>query len=253
MIKVKHLDFSYKKNNIVLEQISFDASHGQCIAILGNNGAGKSTLIKCLNHILTPQRGIVYINGKDIQNFKRNDIAKSMAYVAQRSLADKLTVFDTVLLGRKPYIKLEPKQKDIEITEAIIKRMGLVDFALRYVDELSGGEMQKVMLARALAQQPSVLLLDEPTSNLDLRNQYEVLSIMREIAKEENICVIIVIHDLNLSIRYCDRFLFIKDNKIYAYGGKEIMTPENISHVYGIQVEVKTICGIDVVIPLPQN
>ncbi|HOJ11776.1 MAG TPA: ABC transporter ATP-binding protein [Clostridiales bacterium] len=253
MIKVKHLDFSYKKDRIILEQISFDASHGQCIAILGNNGAGKSTLVKCLNHILTPQNGIIYINGEDIRNLKRNEIAKSVAYVAQRNFADKLTVFDTVLLGRKPYIKFEPKQKDIEITESVIKRMGLENFSLRYVDELSGGEMQKVMLARALAQQPGILLLDEPTSNLDLRNQYEVMSVIREIAKQENISVIIVIHDINLSIRYCERFLFIKDNKVYAYGGKEIMTPENISHVYGIKVEVKTVCGMDIVIPLPQD
>lgn len=253
MIEVKNLDFCYKKDQVILSQVAFDAIEGQCIAVLGNNGAGKSTLIKCLNHILEPQKGYIYVNGENVCDFKRNEIAKRMAYVAQHNTVDKFTVFDSVLLGRKPYIRLEPKQEDIEITESIIKRMGLESFALRYVDELSGGERQKVMLARALAQQPRVLLLDEPTSNLDLRNQYEVLATVQEIARQDNISVIIVIHDLNLALRYCDRFLFVKDSKIYTYGGPEVMTPGNISFVYEMPVAVETICGVSMVVPLPQN
>ncbi len=253
MIEVKNLDFCYKKDKVILSQVAFDAIEGQCIAVLGNNGAGKSTLIKCLNHILEPQKGYIYVNGENVCDFKRNEIAKRMAYVAQHNTVDKFTVFDSVLLGRKPYIRLEPKQEDIEITESIIKRMGLESFALRYVDELSGGERQKVMLARALAQQPRVLLLDEPTSNLDLRNQYEVLATVQEIARQDNISVIIVIHDLNLALRYCDRFLFVKDSKIYTYGGPEVMTPGNISFVYEMPVAVETICGVSMVVPLPQN
>lgn len=252
MIEVKDLDFFYRSDFPVLSRIAFDAGEGQCIAILGNNGAGKSTLIKCLNHILMPQKGVVYVNGNDIRKLKRNGIAKCMAYVAQRNISDKLTVFDSVLLGRKPHIKLEPGKEDIAITEAVIRRMGLERFTLRYVDELSGGEMQKVMLARALAQQPRVLLLDEPTSNLDLRNQYEVLAAVQEIARRDNISVIIVIHDLNLALRYCDRFLFVKDSEVYVYGGKEVMTPENISYVYGVPVAVETIRGVPTVVPLPK-
>lgn len=252
MIEVHSLDFSYNGSRAILNQVAFDAMEGQCTAILGNNGAGKSTLIKCLNHILMPQKGVVYVNGEDVRKIGRRGIAKRMAYVAQRNTGDRFTVFDTVLLGRKPYIKLEPKQEDMDITESVIKRMGLEPFALRYVDELSGGEMQKVMLARALAQQPRVLLLDEPTSNLDLRNQYEVLAAVREIAQQESISVIIVIHDLNLALRYCDRFLFIKDSKVYVYGGKEVMTPDNISCVYGVPVSVEWIHGVPLVVPLPQ-
>ena len=252
MISVKNMDFSYKGNHKILSKVAFDAMEGQCIAVLGNNGAGKSTLIKCLNHILVPKNGSIYINGQDVHKFGRNEIAKHMAYVAQKNVSERFTVFDTVLLGRKPYIKLEAKKNDIDITEAVIKRMGLEPFSLRYVDELSGGEMQKVMLARALAQQPRVLLLDEPTSNLDLRNQYEVLEAVQEIAKNEKITVIIVIHDLNLAIRYCDKFLFFKDSNVYAYGGKEVMTPENISHVYGMSVAVETVRGVSMVIPMPK-
>lgn len=252
MLTVNELDFSYQSNRAILHQIAFDTKEGQCTAILGNNGAGKSTLIKCLNRILEPQKGAVHVNGKDMRRLKRNDIAKCMAYVAQRSAGDRFTVFDSVLLGRKPYIKLEPGQEDLDIAESVIKRMGLEGFALRYTDQLSGGEMQKVMLARALAQQPRVLLLDEPTSNLDLRNQYEVMATVREIARQERISVIIVIHDLNLALRFCDRFLFVKDSTVYVYGGKEIMTPENIGFVYGMSVAVETIRGVSTVVPLPQ-
>lgn len=253
MIAVKNLDFAYNGSRRILKEIAFDAKEGQCIAVLGNNGAGKSTLIKCLNNILTPQNGTICVSGKDICKCKRNDIAKKMAYVAQSNAGDRFTVFDSVLLGRKPYIKFEPKQEDLDITKSVIKRMGLDSFALRYVDELSGGELQKVMLARALAQQPRILLLDEPTSNLDLRNQFEVLATVREISRKERISLIIVIHDLNLALRYCDRFLLIKDSEVFAYGGSEIMTPENISSVYEMPVAVETVRGMLTVIPMPET
>ncbi|MCI1965015.1 MAG: ABC transporter ATP-binding protein [Oscillospiraceae bacterium] len=252
MMKVKDLNFSYGCH-AVLRKIEFDAKEGQCIAILGNNGAGKSTLIQCLNHILSPQSGAVLIDGADVYRLKRNEVAKRMAYVAQKNAGGRFTVFDSVLLGRKPHIKMEPSQKDLQITESVIRRMGLEEFSLRYVDELSGGEMQKVMLARALVQQPRILLLDEPTSNLDLRNQYEVLAAVREVAEQEQISVIIVIHDLNLALKYCNRFLFVKDGGIYAYGDQKIMTPEIIGSVYGIPVAVESVRGVSVVVPLPEQ
>ncbi|NLH00775.1 MAG: ABC transporter ATP-binding protein, partial [Clostridiales bacterium] len=185
MIQVKGLNFSYNKARRVLEEIDFDAEDGQCIAILGNNGAGKSTMIKCLNRILQPQDGAVFVNGRDVQKEKRQAIAKDMAYVSQQNESSQVTVYDAVLLGRKPYIKLNPTEEDHRITKRIIERLGLEPFTLRYLDELSGGELQKVMLARALAQQPKVLMLDEPTSNLDLKNQYEVMSIILDIAIED--------------------------------------------------------------------
>ncbi|NLZ38587.1 MAG: ABC transporter ATP-binding protein [Firmicutes bacterium] len=249
MIQVQELFFSYRNGEPVLQDINFSVAKGQCTAVLGNNGAGKSTLIKCLNRILQPQEGIVYVNGENILQLKRNDVAKSLAYVAQHNEGVRFTVFDTVLLGRKPYIKFEPTDEDFRLVESVIKRMKLEDFALRYIDELSGGELQKVMLARALAQQPQVLLLDEPTSNLDLRNQYEVLEIVREIAKTEQISVVLIIHDLNLALRYCDKFLLLKNNRIFCYGGIEVMTPENITEIYEIPVTVQEINGVKVVVP----
>lgn len=252
MISVEDLTFGYSRNKSILEDITFDALEGQCVSILGNNGAGKSTLIKCLNRILKPKTGAVSVCGESVKALSPNEVAKRMAYVSQHNAGDQITVFDSVLLGRKPYIRVEPTERDIEITQSVIRRMGLDSFALRYTDELSGGEMQKVMLARALAQQPRVLLLDEPTSNLDLRNQYECMAVVQEIAREENISVIIVIHDLNLALRYSDRYLFVKDGAIYAYGGREIMTAENIGEVYGMPVIVETVRGVPMVIPMPR-
>ncbi|MGI5984311.1 MAG: ABC transporter ATP-binding protein [Clostridiales bacterium] len=250
MINVKDLNFSYGKSCRVLSQIAFEANEGQCIAVLGNNGAGKSTMIKCLNRILQPQEGTVVVNGRDIQRLKRQKIAQDMAYVAQQNESAQFTVYDAVLLGRKPYIKLNPTEEDHKITKDILKRMGLESFSLRYLDELSGGELQKVMLARALAQQPKVLMLDEPTSNLDLKNQYEVLRIIRDIAIEDRICVIIVIHDLNLALRYCDRFMFIKDSSVYSLGDINTVNSETISEVYGMNVAIENIRGYQTVVPI---
>ena len=252
MISVRDLSFEYKPGRPVLEQITFDGQKGECIAVLGNNGAGKSTLIKCLNRILQPREGCVVVDGNSIGEMKRQEIARNMAYVAQKSRGDRLTVFDCVLLGRKPYIKLGATDDDLAIVNDIIKKMGLIPFQLRYVDELSGGEAQKVMLAQALAQQPRVLMLDEPTSNLDLKNQYEVLDIVRDIAKNEGICAIIVIHDINLAMRYCDRFLLIKDSRVYAYGGPEIITEKSIRDVYGMDVIITETHGAKIVVPMPQ-
>ncbi len=250
MINVQQLSFSYRKAVKILKDIEFNAKEGQCIAILGNNGAGKSTLIKCLNRILEPLEGTVIVNGRDVNNLSRQMIAQDVAYVSQQNESSKFTVYDAVLLGRKPYIKMNPTDEDHRITKDIIDRMGLNNFNLRYIDELSGGELQKVMLARALAQQPKVLMLDEPTSNLDLQNQHGVMRIVREIANKDNICVIIVIHDLNLAIRYCDRFLLIKDSYVYSLGGVETVTCEAIRDVYGMDVVIENICGYPIVVPL---
>lgn len=250
MINVQNLSFSYCKAYQILNKIEFDAEEGQCVAILGNNGAGKSTMVKCLNRILMPQEGAVVVNGRDVGSLNRQAIAQEMAYVAQQNEGAQFTVYDAVLLGRKPYIKISPTDEDHRITRNIIDRMGLSDFSLRYIDELSGGELQKVMLARALAQQPKVLMLDEPTSNLDLKNQYEVMGIIRDIAAEDRICVVIVIHDLNLALRYCNRFLFIKNSHVYSLGGAETVSCDAIREVYGMDVTIENIRGYPTVVPL---
>lgn len=250
MLKIDDLAFGYRSNLKILDEIKFDVSNGECVAILGNNGAGKSTMLKCLNKIILPQKGRVVVNEADILKMTRLEIAKNTAYVAQKSEGSRITAYDAILLGRKPYIKLAPKKEDYAIVETIIANMELEKFSLRYIDELSGGELQKVMIARALAQEPKVLLLDEPTSCLDLKNQLEVLKLIQNITKEKQIAVVIVIHDLNLALRYCDRFLFLKDNTIFCYGGMDVMTSENIGEVYQVPVAVESFQEKKVIIPL---
>lgn len=222
----------------VLEDVSFTIEPGQCLAVLGNNGVGKSTLLKCINRICSIQAGSIYIDGEDAYKMKNKILAQNVAYVSQKSENSNMTVFDTILLGRKPYIDWDITAEDRQIVSDLIDQMGLNEYTLRDVSTLSGGEVQIVMLARALAQQPKVLLLDEPTSNLDLRNQHEVLKIIRNLAETNDICVALVIHDLNLAIQYCDRFLLLKDANVYSNGGIETITSESIGSVYGIEVEI---------------
>lgn len=254
MLNLKGITFAYKAGlRNILEEISFAVKKNETIAILGNNGAGKSTLLKCVNRILRPQKGAVLVNGANVYDMTRLEAARNISYVAQTGNCSNMTVFDAILLGRKPYITWDATREDLNIVHNIIQKMRLSDFALRNLSELSGGEAQKVMLARALAQEPKLLLLDEPTSNLDPKNQHEVLGIVKQIAKEHNICVVIVIHDLNLAIRYCDRFLFLKDAQVYAYGGHEVMTPGNIEAVYGIHVHIIEHKNVKVIIPFPEE
>ncbi len=248
MIEVRQLEFAYRGSHEVLSDISFDLGPGHTLALLGNNGAGKSTLLKCLNRILDPNAGVVTVHGQNIRTMKRGEIAKNISYVDQHTESSQLTVFDAVLLGRKPYIKMEPTAEDIQIARDAIRRMELEDFTLRYMNELSGGELQKVVLARALTQQPGILLLDEPTASLDLYNQHEVMRTVSQIAKTDNILVIVVIHDLNLAVRYCDRFLFVKDGAVYRYGDSTILTDDVVSEVYNIPVKIQTVNGHRLVI-----
>ena len=250
MVEVKEISYSYggKNQNKILKSISFNVKPGECVAVLGNNGAGKSTLITCLCRIRKPHSGSVYIGNHDIYKQKRIETARLISYVAQRSEYSRMTVFDSVLLGRKPYIKLSVTQNDIDICENIIKQIGLSDFKLRYINELSGGELQKVMLARAIAQQPTLLLLDEPTSNLDPKNQYEMLSFVRKLAVETATSVIIVIHDINLALRFCDRFLFLKDGNIYKYGDESAVTKQAMEDVYGIKSTILEVRGRKIIV-----
>ena len=247
MIEVQNLSFSYG-HHPVLSHVGFTAQSGECVGILGNNGAGKSTLITCINRIRTPDSGSVLIDGKAVGNMSRRELARSVAYVAQKNEMSQTTVFDCVLLGRKPYIRWAVGEEDLRLCTAMIHRVGLEALELRSLDELSGGELQKVMLARALVQRPKVLLLDEPTSNLDPRNQYEMMELVREVALEQHITVLIVIHDLNLALRYCDRFFFLKDGSGYRYGGLEVVDQHTIESVYGVCAKVMDVGGRRIVI-----
>lgn len=248
-LEVSRLSFSYPCAPI-LKEISFSLKKGDSLALLGVNGAGKSTLIKCLSKILQGQSGKITFDQKDIKEMKSRELAQSIAYVAQRQEFNRTTVFDAVLLGRKPHMGWEVCKKDFAVVEAVLKKLSLDHLSLRDLDTLSGGELQKVSLARALAQEPKLLLLDEPTSNLDLKNQLEVTDLLHFITREEGIAAIVSMHDINLALRFANRFLMLKNGRVHAFGGMEIITPENIHSTYDVHVVVKEMEGRPLVIPL---
>ncbi|AFV10356.1 ABC transporter, ATP binding protein [Thermacetogenium phaeum DSM 12270] len=249
ILSVEGVEFSYNSHP-VLKDVRFEVERGELFSILGNNGAGKSTLLRCLNRIIRPRTGSILIDGVKLSDLSRLEVARRVGYVAQRHEGSRVTVFDAVLLGRRPHIRWDATEKDMAIVREVLAALRLEEFSLRYLDELSGGELQKVIIARALAQEPRLLLLDEPTSNLDLKNQYEVLRIVKDVARERRIAVVVVMHDINLALRFADRFLLLRNGEIYACGGREVITPENIAGVYGIPVRVEQLGGVPVVVPV---
>ena len=243
MMEVKNLSFHYKGAQEVLKDVSFKMEPGQFLAILGNNGVGKSTLLKCFNHILRPDSGQVLLNGKDLLHISSREVAKQVAFVSQSVPNTQMTVHDVVMLGRRPYMQWGFTEQDHAIVHDAMDRLGVEQMRGRFLSQLSGGEKQKVMLARALAQQPKVLLLDEPTSALDIQNQYQVLRIVREICHKDNMIAVVVIHDLNLALRFCDRFLLMKDGRVYRHGDRSILDSTALKEVYGVDAKVVEIEG----------
>lgn len=250
MMTVEHLNFSYRCGRQILHDVSFAARDGECLAILGNNGAGKSTLLKCFSHILRPQSGSVRVDGAELLTMSHAEMARRVAFVAQNPPSSHLTVYDMLLLGRKPYMKWGVSAEDCRLVDGMLSALGLEDMAVRPMDRLSGGEQQKIMLARALVQQPRVLLLDEPTSNLDLHNQYEMLSLVQRLCRERGIAAVMVIHDLNLALRYCDRFLLLHGGGVHAFGDASVVSEENIRDVYNVRARVCRVDGVPVVVPV---
>ena len=243
MMEIKHLSYHYKGYPQVLNDVSFDIEPGKFLAILGNNGVGKSTLLKCFNHILKPDAGEVLLDGQNLLKMSGREVAKQVAFVSQSVPSTQMTVHDVVMLGRRPYMKWGFTPEDHAIVHEAMDRLGLNAMRGRFLGQLSGGEKQKVMLARALAQQPKALLLDEPTSALDIQNQYQVLKIVRDICHKDNMVAVVVIHDLNLALRFCDRFLLLKDGKVYRHGDRSILDSTALKEAYGVDAKVVEIEG----------
>jgi iron complex transport system ATP-binding protein len=251
-LEVNGVHFSYGGRK-TLTGITFGAEGGEVTSIIGPNGSGKTTLLKCINKILKPRQGIIRIDGRDIAGIATRDLARQMSYVPPGvSAAFPLTVFDTVLLGRRPYLNWNVGESDQEITARTLVMLGLEDLAGRYLNELSSGQRQKVILARALAQQPGLLLLDEPTSNLDLKHQLEVLAFLSErVRGEDRIAVLMIVHDLNLAARFSDRIILMNQGTIHASGtAGEVITPANIEAVYGVKAIYHAASGKPYLIPV---
>lgn len=247
-LEVKNLYFSYGSHAVV-KDVSFLAKTREFVAVLGVNGVGKSTMLKCINNINRPSSGEILVDGQTISKLDNTELAKRIGYVAQNCEFSDSTVFDSVLLGRKPFIKWDVTAKDLKIVQETLHLLSLEEYAMRNVLELSGGERQKVAIARALAQQAPVLLFDEPTSNLDLKNQLEVLQIITRVVKEKNLSAVVTIHDLNLALRFADCFLVMQNGKVYGFGGSEIVTEKSILEVYGVDASIIIHNGHKVVVP----
>jgi len=249
ILSVDKIRFFYNSHP-VLDNVSFDVKEGSVLAVLGVNGAGKSTLLRCLNRILTPQSGSVFLGKEDLHRLPQNTIARKMGYVPQSHNPSQLTVYESILLGRRPHMGWTVSKADYAVVEQTLQRMGLSELALRTVSDLSGGEVQKVMIARALAQEPRILLLDEPTSNLDLKNQIEVMGLIRSAIESQGIIAIVAIHDLNLALRFADRFLFIRDRRVHGIADHDTLDAAMIEQVYGLRVSMQEVSGHRVVVPV---
>lgn len=251
MIQAKNLNYHYKGGAEVLKDISFTLEPGNFLAILGNNGVGKSTLLKCCNRILQADSGQFLLDGEDLLEMSHHEIAKRVAFVSQSVPNTQMTVHDVIMLGRRPYMKWGFTEKDHAIVHESMDRLGLDPLRGRFLNQLSGGERQKVMLARALAQQPKVMLLDEPTSALDIRNQYQVLEIVRDICHKDQLMAIVVIHDLSLALRFCDKFLLLRQGQVYGYGDYTVLDSQALRDVYGVDAKVVDVEGQHMVLVNP--
>ncbi|MCD4674661.1 MAG: ABC transporter ATP-binding protein [Desulfobacula sp.] len=249
ILNVNGLTFHYKSHE-TLKNINFSIKKGETTVILGPNGVGKTTLLKCLNSILAPQSGDILVKDKNIKEMNIKQIAKEISYVAQKNEPARVTAFDAILLGRHPHIRFKTKPDDLKKVDAIIKRLNLSHLCLKYLDQMSGGELQKVSIARALVQETDLLLLDEPTSSLDLKNQTDILGLIRHIVKEHQIAAIMTMHDLNTALRYGDQYLLLKDKTIYGAGKITEISPKMVEDVYGVGVEIIYHKGFPVVVPI---
>lgn len=239
-LRICEISYAYPEKE-VLHNLNMNVDAGEVVGLLGPNGSGKTTFLKCIAHLYRPSRGKIYLGDKELQQFKKKELSRLVAYVPQDTTSlFPMSVLNSVLLGRTPYVRFAPTQKDMDIALASIKALGLQNLSFHKINALSGGERQCVFIARALAQEPRILLLDEPTSSLDLKHQLETLQLVRRIARELQLMVIISIHDLNLAARFVDIMLLMKEGQISAQGSPhQVMTQENIRNVYGIEATVR--------------
>ena len=238
-LSVQHLSFSYGPRRI-LEDVTFEVAPGAFCALLGPNGSGKSTLVKAIAGVHRAKSGTVTVEGRETSSLGRRELATVVGYVPQAGDAPfDLTVREAVMLGRTPHFGIAPRAEDRAKVEDAIARMGLGDLAERSMSELSGGQAQRALIARALAQDTRVLLLDEPTSALDLRYQIETLQLVRQITREERISALIAIHDLNHAARYCDQIVVLHGGRLVADGSPaEALRAPVLRSVYEVDVEV---------------
>ena len=240
LLKAEGLKFSFGER-LVLDGVDLTVQPGEVVALLGRNGAGKTTLLKMLNGLLTPARGTVMLGGRTLDELSLPERARRSAYVPQSiTSAFPMRVIDVVLLGRRPYVTWRLSKDDIKIASDTLATLGLDAFAFRRFTELSGGERQQVVMAKALAQEASLLLLDEPTSDLDLNNQIGVMKRIRRVVDDmDQRAAVIVMHDLNAAAAYADRVVLMHEGRVEAVGRpEEVLTEANLAKVFMVEASI---------------
>ena len=242
MLTIRDLHFGYNKQIEILHGIDCEVKQGELVSVLGPNGCGKTTLVKCINRIHDPWSGRIQMGDKELQICSHNEIAKRIGYVPQVSSgALSGTVIDFILLGRRQYLNWRLKEEDLLAVMDVLERLNIREFANRDFGSLSGGQRQKVLVARALLQTPELYIFDEPTSNLDLKNQIEIMELARGIVDHEGKSLIMVVHDLNMALHYSDRIILMNNCTVSAQGTPEVvLTSENIQTVYGVKTRLES-------------
>lgn len=246
MLEIKDLSYSFGEKQ-VLRDVSLSIADGSFYAVMGANGCGKTTLLRCMDNLLEIPSDTVFLDGVDIRRLKSRQRATQIAYVAQRPSTDvDFSAFEIVLMGRNPYQThlQNESQHDWDIVEQCMKMTNTWHLRMSTLQQMSGGEVQRVMIARALAQQTPILLLDEPLANLDIAHQFEILGILSKINREQGKTIVLIIHDLNMALQYCPKLILIENQTIAYYGDTpDGLTEENISRVFGVQPKIKDIEG----------
>jgi len=241
MISIKQVSFSYGEN-LVLHNINLSVQEGEVVSLLGPNGSGKTTLIKLVSGVLRPATGDIHLNGSTLGGMKRRQVAQRVAVVPQQfSMPFAFTLREVVLLGRTPFHSIfsDECERDHTVVQQAMEHVGITFLKERFFNELSGGERQKAILAMALAQEPRILLLDEPTAHLDISHQVEILNLVRRLNREQGVTVIGVMHDLNMAALYFERLILLKEGSIFADGTpEEVLTAETIEEVFSASVQV---------------
>lgn len=249
MLKVENICFRYSKfSRPVLNGACLELQPGEIGILLGKNGSGKTTLFKNILGIHKPGSGRILFEGEDLLKMSRKERARRIAYVPQDIQFGALTVFDSIMLGRISYFGLKSGDEDYRAVEKILMDMHLEGYAFRMVDELSGGERQKIAIARAMAQEPKLMVFDEPTGNLDIANEQLIIEEARKLAKEKNIAILSSLHDLNQALAFGDKFFFLKNGVVTHAGGRETITPEVVKDTFDVDVRIREIDGQTVVL-----
>lgn len=242
-LSVSNLHFNYT-DDPVLQDITFEMKKGQILGIIGPNGSGKTTLLRCVSKSLIPSNGTIFLDGKNVNTYSNVEYAKLLSVVPQISLfTPGFSVFETVMLGRYPHLGMLQKEseEDYSIVNSVLEQVKITHLMTRDVSELSGGEKQLVAISLALAQEPKLLCLDEPTIHLDISMQYMIMNLCRELSRSKQLGILVVLHDLTLAAQYCDQLILLKNGQLQAKGSpKEVISSSIISETFGVEVIIGT-------------